>query len=149
MSSRAPGPTLDALIEPWPARQVTYVIHDAAFDPGSFDAGIDAAGKDERNLTVRFFVGHLSIQLASDLVTGLHPTAADVIAPTMTGYGPHLQPPMSRPLEGGVHLRVGTVEFFSKPLNSLQRLEHRVVVAPQCLVVELVVRVAQYLQHFG
>ena len=44
MSCRAPVPSLDALIEPWPAGQVIHVIHDAAFDPESFNPGIDATG---------------------------------------------------------------------------------------------------------
>lgn len=44
MSCRPPGPKLDPLIELWPAGQVIHVIHDAAFDPGSFNPGIDAAG---------------------------------------------------------------------------------------------------------
>ena len=50
MSCRIPVPPLDALIEPWPAGQVIHVIHEAAFDPESFNAGIDAGGT-PRNLT--------------------------------------------------------------------------------------------------
>ncbi len=44
MSCRAPGPKLDPLIEFWPAGQVVHVIHDAAFEPESFNPGVDAAG---------------------------------------------------------------------------------------------------------
>lgn len=44
MSCRPPGPKLDPLIESWSAGQVIHVIHDAAFDPESFNPGIDAAG---------------------------------------------------------------------------------------------------------
>ncbi len=44
MSCRAPGLTLDPLIEPWPAGQAIHVIHDVAFEPESFNPGIDAAG---------------------------------------------------------------------------------------------------------
>lgn len=36
---------LDLLIEPWPARQVIHIIHDAAFAPESFNPGVDAAGR--------------------------------------------------------------------------------------------------------
>ena len=48
MSCRPPPPNLsklDPLIEPWPAGQLIHVIHDAAFDPQSFNPGVDAAGK--------------------------------------------------------------------------------------------------------
>lgn len=44
MSCRAPGPTLDPLIEPWPSGRVIHVIHDTAYEPESFNPGIDAAG---------------------------------------------------------------------------------------------------------
>jgi hypothetical protein len=33
------------LIELWPAGQVIHVIHDAAFEPGSFNPGVDASGR--------------------------------------------------------------------------------------------------------
>jgi hypothetical protein len=32
------------LIEPWPAGQVIHVIHDVAYEPASFNPGVDAAG---------------------------------------------------------------------------------------------------------
>ena len=44
MTCRAPHPPLDPLIEPWPAGQVIHVIHDAAYEPESFNPGIDSAG---------------------------------------------------------------------------------------------------------
>lgn len=44
MSCRPPGPKLDPLIELWPAGQVIHVIHDAVFEPQSFNPGIDAGG---------------------------------------------------------------------------------------------------------
>jgi RES domain len=44
LSCRAPGPKLDPLIETWPAGQAIHVIHDAAFEPDSFNPGVDAAG---------------------------------------------------------------------------------------------------------
>jgi len=48
LSCRLPPPNLsklDPLIEPWPAGQLIHVIHDAPFDPQSFNPGVDAAGK--------------------------------------------------------------------------------------------------------
>ena len=36
---------LDPLIESWPAGQLIHVIHDAAFDPQSFNPGVDAVGE--------------------------------------------------------------------------------------------------------
>jgi hypothetical protein len=45
LSCRPPALKLDPLIEPWPAGQVIHVIHDAAFDPQSFNPGVDATGK--------------------------------------------------------------------------------------------------------
>ncbi len=44
MTCRAPGPALNALIEAWPAGRVIHVLHDAAYEPQSFNPGIDAAG---------------------------------------------------------------------------------------------------------
>ena len=44
MSCRDPAPPLDPLIEPWPAGQVIHVIHDVAYEPASFNPGVDAAG---------------------------------------------------------------------------------------------------------
>ena len=44
MTCRAPQPPLDPLIEPWSAGQVIHVIHDAAYEPGSFNPGVDSAG---------------------------------------------------------------------------------------------------------
>ena len=44
MSCRDPASPLDPLIEPWPAGQVIHVIHDVAYEPASFNPGIDAAG---------------------------------------------------------------------------------------------------------
>lgn len=44
MSCRAPGPKLDPLIETWPAGRTIHVIHDAAYEPESFNPGVDAAG---------------------------------------------------------------------------------------------------------
>lgn len=44
MSCRQPGPKLDPLIELWPAGRAIHVIHDAAFEPQSFNPGVDAAG---------------------------------------------------------------------------------------------------------
>lgn len=44
MTCRAPVPPLDALIDTWPAGRVIHVIHDTAFEPESFNPGVDAAG---------------------------------------------------------------------------------------------------------
>lgn len=44
MSCRAPKRPLDPLIDTWPAAQVIHVIHDAAYEPGSFNPGVDVAG---------------------------------------------------------------------------------------------------------
>lgn len=47
MSCRPPPPDLariDPLVERWPAGQLIHVIHDTAFDPQSFNPGVDAAG---------------------------------------------------------------------------------------------------------
>ena len=44
MSCRRPAPPLDALIEPWTAGQVIHVLHDAAYEPHSFNPGVDATG---------------------------------------------------------------------------------------------------------
>lgn len=44
MTCRAPGPALDPLVELWPAGRVIHVIHDAAFEPDSFNPGVDTAG---------------------------------------------------------------------------------------------------------
>ena len=44
MTCRAPGPKLDPLIEAWPAGQAIHVIHDASFEPVSFNPGVDSAG---------------------------------------------------------------------------------------------------------
>ena len=44
MSCRPPQPKLDPLVEPWPAGQAIHVIHDVAFEPQSFNPGVDAGG---------------------------------------------------------------------------------------------------------
>jgi len=44
LSCRLPAPPLDLLIEPWPAGQVIHVIHDVAYEPASFNPGVDAVG---------------------------------------------------------------------------------------------------------
>ena len=44
MICRAPRPSLDPLIESWPAGQVIHVIYDAAHEPERFNPGIDALG---------------------------------------------------------------------------------------------------------
>ena len=44
MSCRRPTPPLDALIEPWPAGQPIHVLHDAAYEPHSFNPGVDVRG---------------------------------------------------------------------------------------------------------
>lgn len=44
MSCRAPDAVLDPLIDTWPAGRVIHVIHDAAYEPESFNPGVDAAG---------------------------------------------------------------------------------------------------------
>ncbi len=45
MSCRAPGPKLDVLIEVWPTGQAIHVIHDADFEPASFNPGVDSASQ--------------------------------------------------------------------------------------------------------
>lgn len=44
MSCRAPGAALDVLIEVWPSGQPIHTLHNADFEPDSFDPGIDAGG---------------------------------------------------------------------------------------------------------
>lgn len=48
MNCRAPALPLDPLFERWPAGQVIHVIHDTAFDPASFNPGVDADGAPRR-----------------------------------------------------------------------------------------------------
>ena len=45
MTCRAPTPPLDPLFDRWPAGRVIHVVHDTAFDPESFNPGVDAAGR--------------------------------------------------------------------------------------------------------
>ena len=45
MTCRAPKPPLDPLFDRWPAGRVIHVVHDTAFDPESFNPGVDAAGR--------------------------------------------------------------------------------------------------------
>ncbi|ABM41776.1 conserved hypothetical protein [Acidovorax sp. JS42] len=45
MTCRAPVPPLDPLFDTWVAGRVIHVIHDTAFDPESFNPGVDAAGR--------------------------------------------------------------------------------------------------------
>lgn len=45
MTCRAPAPSLDPLFDRWPAGRVIHVIHDTAFEPASFNPGVDAAGR--------------------------------------------------------------------------------------------------------
>jgi len=45
LTCRAPTPPLDPLFDRWPAGRVIHVVHDTAFDPESFNPGVDAAGR--------------------------------------------------------------------------------------------------------
>jgi len=45
LTCRAPTPPLDPLFDHWPAGRVIHVVHDTAFDPESFNPGVDAAGR--------------------------------------------------------------------------------------------------------
>ena len=75
MSCRAPRPALDLLIEHWPAGQAIHVIHDAAFEPESFNPGVDAAGalrnptrfapiRDRKGRVVSYLYGGSSLDCA-------------------------------------------------------------------------------------
>jgi hypothetical protein len=75
VSCRAPGPALDALIEVWPAGQPIHTLHNAAFEPDSFNPGVDAAGLlnkptrfapicDARGLVVPYLYGGSSLDCA-------------------------------------------------------------------------------------
>lgn len=44
MTCRAPGASLDPLIEIWPAGQIIHVVYDVDYTPDSFNPGIDAEG---------------------------------------------------------------------------------------------------------
>lgn len=87
MSCRAPGALLDPLIELWPAGPVIHVIHDSAFEPASFNPGVDAAGtlrhptrfapiRDARGLVVPYLYGGASLDCAI-FVTVFHNVAID------------------------------------------------------------------------
>ena len=45
MSCRRPGLKLGPLIEPWPAGQPIHVVYDSAFEPGSFNPGVNSHGR--------------------------------------------------------------------------------------------------------
>jgi hypothetical protein len=45
LSCRPPSPRLDPLIERWPAGKVIHVIHDTAYEPHSFNPGVDPRGQ--------------------------------------------------------------------------------------------------------
>jgi hypothetical protein len=75
LTCRAPVPPLDPLFDRWPAGTTIHVIHDTAFDPESFNPGIDAAGvlrkptrfapiRDARDRVVPYLYGGATLDCA-------------------------------------------------------------------------------------
>ena len=75
MSCRAPWAVVDLLIEHWPAGQAIHVIHNAGFEPESFNPGVDAAGalrnptrfapiRDRKGRVVSYLYGGSSLDCA-------------------------------------------------------------------------------------